>query len=311
MDIPQLNMLLAVAEKGGYVQAGAHLHVSHSAIHRQIHTLEVEIDEKIFVRTGRTVQLTQVGKLLVELARTVKREISELESQIRDMTLLVSGQLRIGTGTTALMFFLPDVMERFRAKYPGVTLHIMTGNAEQVIHELRAGDLDVGIISEPSQGLLPEGDLRYEHLYSERFTVAVNSGHSFCKRKAASISELAGVPFIFFTRGSRIRYLTDRLFESAGVKPNVIMELENEEAIVKMVQLGWGAGILSCRRASSDGLHCLQTEMDSTLLNIAAVHNSAYLSRTAREFLVLCRDQAKTQAIAPYGKPRRSRRSAK
>ena len=149
MNIRKLEMLLAVVDHGGYVNAGKHLNISHSAIHRQIRLLEEELGEKLLARAGRTAQITEIGAMLVELGRRIRREISDVEKQVRDMSLLQAGTLRIGTGTTSLIFFLPPILEEFRAKYPEIELHIVTGTADQIMQELKPGNLNFRIISEP------------------------------------------------------------------------------------------------------------------------------------------------------------------
>ena len=105
MEIRQLEMLITVVERKGYLHAGEHLHISHSAIHRQIRLLEEELRDKVFVREGRTVHLTEAGKLLFDLASKITREVTAVKQQVKDQQRLFNGNLRIGTGTTALVFF--------------------------------------------------------------------------------------------------------------------------------------------------------------------------------------------------------------
>jgi LysR family transcriptional regulator, nitrogen assimilation regulatory protein len=102
MELRQLEMLLAVAEEGSYVQAGKRLNISHSAIHRQIRLLEEEVRERVMVRTGRNVEVTEAGKLLVSLARRVERDITHTSAEVRELSNLQSGTLRIGTGTRTI-----------------------------------------------------------------------------------------------------------------------------------------------------------------------------------------------------------------
>ena len=294
MEIRQLEMLLAVVEMHGYVQAGKHLHISHSAIHRQIRMLEQELGERIFVRTGRTVRLTETGHRLTDLARRIKLEISSVEMQIKDMQTLVSGRLRIGTGTTTLVFFLLPVIERFRAEYPGVDIHLVTGTADQLIRELQAGNLDLGLVSEPPEGFPLEQNVRYQRLFTEEFVVAVSKLHPLARQKVIQWSELAKVSLILFTRASRIRRLIDSHFQKAGVEPRVLAELENEEAIEKMIEINLGAGFLSLSRARSEHLHYLRTAGGTVVLKTALVSSDSYVPRKTREFLRSCGEHAAT-----------------
>ena len=285
MELRQLQLLTAVVEKKGYVNAGGYLHVSHSAIHRQVRLLEEELGEKVFVKVGRAVQLTETGRLIVELAAKVKKQITDVEQQIKDKQDLVSGDLRIGTGTTALIFFLPPIIEIFRRKYPRVEMHIITGTADGLIRELQDGNVDLGIVSEPIDGWPAESNFTYKRLYTEEFSLAVTKKHQLAKRKRIDWSDLKDVPIISFPRTSRIRHLIDARFKAANVVPKVTMELENEEAIETMINISFGAGFIATRRIDHRRLRSVIVGDKPIILNIAAIYNSSYAPRRVREFL--------------------------
>jgi DNA-binding transcriptional LysR family regulator len=285
-------MILTVVEKKGYVHAGEHLHLSHSAIHRQIRLIEEELGEKVFVRSGRAVRLTETGKLLADLAMRVKIEVDAVLRQIKDVDQLASGKLRIGTGTTTLLFFLPPVLEVFRRSHPGLEMQIVTGTADGLIEDIQAGNLDVGLVSESNDGFAKEKNLQYERLYSEEFVLAVSRKHPLAKRKQIPWSELRDVPVILLPRTTRVRRLIDSHFAKARVNPRMAMELENEEAIEKMIEITLGAGFVAKRRILKSRLHCLQVGDAPIMQHIAAVMNDSYTPRSVVEFMALCRDHA-------------------
>ena len=289
MDLRQLDMLTAVVVQGGYEKAGKHLHISHSAIHRQIRLLEEELGAKLFVRTGRSVQLTEVGRRLIDLAHKMRQEMASAEQQIRDMQQLVTGHLRIGTGTTTLIFFLPAILEEFRNKYPGVELYIVTGTADQLISQLQEGDLDIGLVSEPVEVWPAEHNLCYERLYEEEFAIVASDQNPLAKRQSVTWADLKNVPLISFPRASRIRLLIDSFFRQENIIPRIMMELENEEAIEKMILVTGGVGFIAKRRVSNSQLRILPVGNEPIVLNIASVHRRTYLSRSAQEFMRICR----------------------
>ena len=106
------------------------------------------------------------------------------------------------------------------------------------------------------------------------------------------LSDLATMPLISFTKGSRIRQVIDDRFEQAGVAPQIAMEVENEEAIERMIEIGFGAGFLARRRATTDKIHYLKLSDGPILLHIAAVHLGAYVPKRTREFLQMCSKHA-------------------
>src|SRR5215471_11728668 len=130
MDLRQLDMLLAVVDAGSYAKAGENLRVSHSAIHRQVRLLEHEVGDRILVRSGRRVELTETGEILQQLGRRLRQEVAAAERLIKERNQLSSGHLRIGTGTTMLVFFLPPVLDQFRKEYPGIEVQVLTGSSD-------------------------------------------------------------------------------------------------------------------------------------------------------------------------------------
>src|ERR1700744_5962051 len=129
-------MLSAVVEEGSYQRAGYRLHISHSAIHRQIRLLESELATRILARKGKRGELTETGRILEDLSRRIRQDMTSVLQEIRDVNALRSGRIRIGTGTSMLTFFLPRVLEQFRSRFPGVTVQILTGTAEGVVTEI-------------------------------------------------------------------------------------------------------------------------------------------------------------------------------
>lgn len=324
MDLRQLEMLLAVVEAGGYKKAGERLFVSHSAIHRQIRLLEHELQDRLLVRRGRRVQLTDAGSLLVDLARRVKREISNVQNRLNEAHQLQSGHLRIGTGTTALTFFLPSVLTRYRSQYPRVDITITTGTADLIVREIQIGELDLGIVFGPSD-MLP-GDLvpNYELLYQEEFVLAVGADHPLASRRSVSLRDAVAYPFITYPKPSHVRRLIDQVLAEIGATPQIVMELENEEAIEQMIGINIGITFLSRRRAVRDHIRYFRPREGRVLCDVGLVLPPLdYQPHAAREFARFCFEAKEAMQAAPVAgrvanarvpapqSPRSARRSRK
>ena len=291
MDLRQLEMLVAVVDCGSYKKAGETLHVSHSAIHRQIRLLEHEISDRLFVRKGKFVQITETGHKVVTVARRIQQEISGLDQQIKKANQLKTGHLRIGTGTSVLTFFLPPIVQRFRKQYPGVELCVTTGTADQAIRDIQNGKLDVGVAYAPTD--MPPGEAvpGYEVLYQEEFVLAAGKQHPLAKRKTVSLAEAVDYPFILYPMSSHVRRLFDRALQRFGLKPLVIMEVENEEAMEKLIAIDVGIALLSKRRAVSDKIRQIRLRDLQFHCDVGLVFsNSAYLPPPVSEFARMCRE---------------------
>jgi DNA-binding transcriptional LysR family regulator len=296
MDLRQLEMLVAVVDCGSYTKAGDKLHVSHSAIHRQIRLLEHEIDDRLFVRRGKFIQITETGNRAVASARRIQQEIAGLQQQITKANQLRTGHLRIGTGTSVLTFFLPSVIQRFRKEYPGVEVCVTTSTGDQVTRDVESGKLDVGVVYGATDRLAGEALPGYELLYPEEFVLVAGNHHPLAKRKSVSLSEAVKYPFILYPKLSHIRRLFDRVLVRANLTPHVIMEVENEEAMEKLIAIDIGLALLSKRRAVSDKVRQVRLRDLRLHCDVGLVFsNSAYLPPPVSEFARMCRDAARSK----------------
>jgi LysR family cyn operon transcriptional activator len=295
MELRQLEMLLAVVDCGTYQKAGETLHVSHSAIHRQVRLLEYELQDRILVRAGKYVRLTEVGSRIVVLARRVQQEILEVRGQIGDANHLRTGLLRVGTGNSILNLFLPPVLERFRKEFPGVEVRIKTGTGDEVAHEVLSGSLDMGITYSPADTLPGDPAPKYELLYRDELVLAVGKKHPLAKRAAVSLAEAISFPFILFPKSSHIRRLIDRLFVAEGMTPRVVMELDNEEAIQKMVAINMGIAFFSKARALSNQVLHVRLRGHRIYSDVGFIFPQAsYVPPPVREFARVCREASST-----------------
>lgn len=291
MDLRQLEMLVAVVDAGSYSKAGEWLHVSHSAIHRQIRLLEDEVGDRILIRDGvRRAKLTATGEILLNASRRLQGELLAAKLQIRERKELQSGNLRIGTGTTMLVFFLPAVLDRFRKEYPGIEVQIVTGTADYVVEGIQTGKLDAGVILASSNMRPSRTSLVCEVLYRDEFVVAVSKNHPLSKQKSVPLQQLTEYPFITQSKCSHIRRVLERICAEAQITPKISMELENEEAMEPMIAIDMGIALISERRAVSNHLHYLRITGQRIFCDVDLIFpDREYIQRSVKEFRRICR----------------------
>ena len=289
-----MEMLLHLLESRSYVAAGERLHVAHSAVHRQIRLLEEELGQRLVYRDAGSMHPTDAGKEVVEVARRVLKDIGNLSHRLADKQELRSGHILLGTGTTMLMYFLPKVLTAFRISFPMVDVQILTSTAPEILTGIRESTIDLGIVFSDIRDAATVDGIRFERLYTEEFVLIVPPGHPLEAARSPKAAKLNGVPLISLSRASRIRHMIEDRLQAAGASMHVVMELENEEAIEKMVGIGVGTGFISRRRAEAGGLNYLRLR-DLTLHAIAC---AAYSTRipmgpAAKAFLGTCLEHTK------------------
>ena len=240
MDLRQLEILRAVAETGSFTRAGERLHLSQSAVSRQILILEDELKEPVFLRRGRRVTITPVGEALVLLSQRVLGDIHDTVRQIADQQRQLSGQLRLGGGMTVCLYVLPLVLKEYRRHHPRVDIRLVTGATQRLVRDLRSGTADVALLTLPIEG----PDLTSVPVLREELLLVMRADHPLASKKRVGAAEVARLPFVLFEPGSNTRRMIDAFFATAKIDPRIVLETENVEILKALVRTGMGLSIL-------------------------------------------------------------------
>src|SRR5215207_7871288 len=133
MDLRQLEIVRTVAETGSFTAAARALHVSQSAVSRQVLLLEEELGDALFLRLGRQVRLTTAGQSLLDLSRRVLSDIQETTTGIRDQQQAPAGTLHLGGGMTVCLHVFPALLKEFRRRQPRIDVTLTTGATSQML----------------------------------------------------------------------------------------------------------------------------------------------------------------------------------
>ena len=178
MDLRQLEILKAVAESGSFTGAGRRLHVSQSAISRQILLLEAELNEPLFWRIKRKVRITPTGEALLQLSLRVFEDIKETTAGISETQEKLTGSIRLVGGMTVSLYVFPALLKEFRRQHPDVDVRVMTGLTERLLRQLRAGAADLGLITLP----IDEPDLVTVPVMREELMLVTYPSHPLARR---------------------------------------------------------------------------------------------------------------------------------
>jgi LysR family transcriptional regulator, low CO2-responsive transcriptional regulator len=240
MDLRQLQILQAIAEYGSFTACARALHVSQSAISRQILLLEEELGEPLFLRVGRQVRMTPAAESLVQLGQRVFQDVRDTVGIITDRTSALRGTLRLSGGMTVCLYVFPALLKHLRRVHPQLDVRLMVATAGRSLAEIRGGRVDAGLLTLP----VDESDLVTVPVLREELMVITTPTHPLARRRRIAAADLAQQPFILFEIGSATRHVIDRFFASENIEPIVVMDTENVEIIKAMVKTGMGIGIV-------------------------------------------------------------------
>jgi DNA-binding transcriptional LysR family regulator len=248
MDLRQLEIIRAIADTGSFTAAGAKLHVSQSAISRQILLREEELGEPVFHRIGRRVRITPAGESLLQLSHRVFQDLQDTVSAISDKQESLKGSMRLVGGMTVCLYVFPALLAEMRRIHPHLDLKITVGSAERSIAMLRSGAGDLGMITLP----VDAADLVSLPVLEEELLLVTYPAHPFAKKTTITPADLTREHFILFETGSITRTLVEEFFTRERIKPEIVMETENVEIIKAMVRHGLGISIIPWQAAAAD-----------------------------------------------------------
>jgi DNA-binding transcriptional LysR family regulator len=251
MDFRQLDMLRAVAEEASFTRAAERLHVSQSAISRQIKLLEDELGSVLLHRGARRVQPTPAGELLFRMANRVHRDMQEAVSQIADTRELRRGTLTLAGGMTVCMYILPRLLKKYRNLYKQIDLRVVSGNSQEIEAMLRSHEVDLALMTLP---ILAE-DLQVLPVLKEEMVVVTAPGHPLSRKRSVEPAQLGKVPWIVYEAGSNTRKAIDTFFLEEQIPMQIAMETENVEIIKAMVAAGLGVTIIPFSGIARDLRH--------------------------------------------------------
>jgi DNA-binding transcriptional LysR family regulator len=245
VELRHLRYFVAVAEAENVLRAATQkLHVSQPAVSRQIRDLEEELGVQLFERTGKSVNLTDAGRVFLREARAVLERTNEAVRNVRDFAQAGETELHVGYAPTPSGHILSATMRAFQKAMPKVHVKLHDWSNEQIAVGLRDGRLKVALIARALERG-PFRDFRFEELLREHVRLAVPPNHPFARRRSVSLADAAQEPFVGLTRedfSDYHRYLAS-LFVSVKNKPRVIEEHDGMTSVISAVEAGTGVAV--------------------------------------------------------------------
>jgi DNA-binding transcriptional LysR family regulator len=246
MKLNQLRYFVLLAEELHFRRTAERLGITQGPLSLAIQELERELGGKLFHRTRRRVELTDIGLLLQENARSILTRIDRTVDEIRKMLDGESGELRIGfTAASSLLSFFPSLVHSFRTKYPDIRIVLEDMASASQIVALQARELDAGIIRTPPR-FKPPADISATTLLNDPLVVAVNATHPLYSRREINLSELRNERFVFYPRSYGIG-IYDYFIQLCGKRsfvPEIVQEAREASTIIGLVASGLGIAVV-------------------------------------------------------------------
>lgn len=240
MDNYTLQLFLTLAENLHFGRTSQLCNISRSALSRQIQKLEDEVGQRLFERDNRTVTLTPAGVRFVEYASQVNDMWKELKEDILEERSILKGELSLYCSVTACYSILPDILTVFRRKYPEIHIKLKTGDAAAAISNVQEGRTDIAVAARSDR--LASSIAFMEIKETPLIFIVPASGWAYNGVPAEQLP-WDTIPMILPERELARRRI-DLWFKDKGIRPNVYAQVSGNEAILAMVNLGFGMGVI-------------------------------------------------------------------
>ena len=297
MEFKHLRTFVEVARAGGFTPAAQTLHISQSAVSKQVAQLEHNLGTPLFDRLGSHVRLTAAGTVVLQRAEGMLRLQQELLSELDDLSQLTRGELRLGLPLLGSDALFASLFAEYRRRYPNIQVQLLEGGSLVVEQAVLSGELELG------GSLTPKNPtFAYQPFCDEPLDALLPADHPLAEDGSVRLEQLSETPFLLYQRSF---VLNDRLLQACqqlGFTPKEGGRSGQSDFLVALVAAGQGVVLLPsvvARGLVRPGVVRLKLIAPEDLRwDIAFIwREGAYLSRAAQAWLELLRERPVTGSV--------------
>lgn len=233
-----LRAFHAVAREGSFSTAARALAVTQPTVSSQVGTLEQTYGVRLFDRRGRHVVPTEVGSALFAMTQRLFTLEDEVEDLLTGAQELQSGHIKVGADGP---HHIIPILAAFTQRHPALEVSLAMGNADKVLHDLRSHRIDVAVVAKVDN----DPRLYAVPFRKSRLVLFVPRTHPWAERSSIRLQEVAEQRMILREAASVTRQIFQAALAEAGVKPQLVMQIESREAVRQAVAAGLGIGVVS------------------------------------------------------------------
>ena len=229
-----------VAKFKSFSRAAENLFVSQPAVSKHIRQLEQKLGMGLIRRGRGGFDLTEAGEILFKQTHKISNHLLEIESVLDNLKKDHHGVLKIGTTESYSKCLMPKLLSGFQTSYPSIKITLEVGNSEEIEKGLLDYKNDIGLIG------LAKASSKFESVpfLKEELVLIVSLDHPLGKRKAVSLKEIEGYPFIIRAKGSTTRRILFHAYEEFDIHPSLLIEAGSSEFIKQWVSEGKGVSVI-------------------------------------------------------------------
>lgn len=240
MEWHHFEYFKTLAETEHVTMAAKQLSVSQSALSRAIFKLEEELEVQLFDRRGRHIYLNAFGKEFLQYTNRILYEMNEAKVRLKEMAGIEKGTITLGFLHTVGSTYLSSFVQQFKEQHPHVQFKLVQNNSRGLMELLQMGGIDICLTSVATV----EKPIKWEPLIVEPLFITLPASHQLANRASLSILDLQEESFIVLKEGFTLRKISDSIFQSLQITPQISFEGEEILTISSFIEAGLGVAIL-------------------------------------------------------------------
>jgi DNA-binding transcriptional LysR family regulator len=295
MNPSQILTFALVGQLKSISRAAEFLHIGQPAVSGQLKLLQDAVGEPLYIRDGHRIRLTPVGEGLLEYAEQLRQNLLQTEEYVHRLKRINCGILRIGSTVTIGSYYLPQYVVRMQTLYPGLAVHMKTGDSREIVQCLP--ELDVGFVEGAIDLDELPGTYRLLPWCEDEIVLVARNDHELALKYESGVplEVFAEYQVLWRERGSGARTIIENALAGKGLEVPVNIQVTGVAGVKASVRAGLGIGFASARalKEGDSGLVGRRIDPPQGLrwqLNILAPMEKMR-SRAVKAFLELCGDE--------------------
>ena len=301
MNTRELEYILAIAKEKSISKAAEKLYVTQPALSLFLTRLESQLGTPLFIRGASGLIPTFAGERYIQMSRKVLKDYRDFEQELCDISSLHMGRLKVGTSAHIGSYVLPQVIPLFNRTYPNIEVSISEGNSQVLEHMISGNELDVALMHLPLKHI----EANYVEIARERYVMAFSKDHPLNRKLYPREGETypyidpraaAGQKIVLSFPYQRVRQISDRILEKAGITPDIILTTSSVQTALRFAGVGLGVTFLpesyiQLFRCTHEPVFCyMDDDFEAYWTFVVVYPGDVTLSGPARAFIELTKE---------------------
>lgn len=238
MEMQQVRYFLALARELNFTRAAENCNVTQPALTRAIQALEAELGGRLFHRERNQTHLSELGRMMLPYIQSIQAQTEAARARAKSVGKMKNVELKLCAMCTLSPTMMADFLVGFQRANAGIDLNVTDGAAKDILHQLSAGEREVGVLGHPG-----EIDDRFHALplYRERFVVVLPHQHRLSNQRDVKVTDLQDEPYVNRVNCEMGDYASYE-FAKLGVSVRVVFRSERDDWVLGMIRSGMGWG---------------------------------------------------------------------